>query len=176
MEFIQTASVFVIPLILCGVVGCGLFKRVNVFECFTQGALEGLKSAARILPALIGLIAAIAMLRASGTFELLNRLAAPLTRLIHMPPETLPLALMRPVSGSGALAVVSELFQTDGPDSLAGRTASVMMGSTETTFYALAVYFGAVGIKRTRYTVSCALLADFAGILAAVWITRLFGA
>ena len=121
-----------------------------------------------IIPALVALLTAVSMLRASGAMELLSRLCAPLFELLGIPPETAPLMLIRPVSGSGALAVASELMAAHGPDSTVGRVAAVMMGSTETTFYTIAVYFG------SRHTVPAALAADFTGFLAAAWTVRLF--
>lgn len=167
-------SVAVMPVLFLVIIGYGLIKKVNVFDAFLDGAADGLKTAVKILPALVGLIAAITMLRVSGAMDFITRLLSPVTNLLGVPAEVMPLALLRPVSGSGALAVVSDLLRAHGPDSLVGRITSVMMGSTETTFYTLAVYYGAVGIKDVRFTVKAALLADLTGMLASVWVCRLF--
>ena len=127
----------------------------------------------RIFPALVGLMTAVAMLRASGALELAAEVLAPLLDRVGLPAQLLPLMLVRPISGSAALGVGAELIQTYGPDSHLGRTAAVMLGSTETTFYTIAVYFGAVGITRTRYAVPAALCADLTGFLAAAWAVRI---
>ena len=127
----------------------------------------------RIFPALVGLMTAVAMLRASGALELAAEVLAPLLDRVGLPAQLLPLVLVRPISGSAALGVGAELIQTYGPDSQLGRTAAVMLGSTETTFYTIAVYFGAVGITRTRYAVPAALCADLTGFLAAAWAVRI---
>lgn len=158
---------------ITGIVAYGMSKRINVYDCFTEGARDGLESMFGIIAPLVGLMVAISMFRASGALELISRLLKPLTDLIGMPSDVLPLALLRPVSGSGSIALVTDILKNHGPDSLEGKIASVMMGSTETTFYTVAVYFGAVGIKQLRHTVKSALLADFTGMLLAVYITRL---
>lgn len=174
MQGIRLISVAVIPIVFLGILGYGLFHRINVFDAFLDGAAEGMHTAVKILPALVGLIAAISMFRSSGAMEYLTRVLSPVTKLLGVPAEVLPLALLRPVSGSGSLALVSDLLKVHGPDSLVGRITSVMMGSTETTFYTLAVYYGSVGIRDTRFTLKSALLADFAGMLASVWVCRIF--
>lgn len=158
-------------LVLCAC--AGLHKRENVYEALTDGAMEGLGLLKTILPSLIVLLTAISMLRASGALTLLAQAVSPLCRVLGLPPETLPLLLTRPFSGSAALAVGAELMQTYGVDSQIGRTAAVMLGSTETTFYTISVYFGAAGVKRTRYTLPAALLADLMGFVAAALFTRL---
>lgn len=157
--------------------GAGLFallRGVDVFAALTDGASEGLKTVTRILPALICLLPVIYMLRASGAVDALARFLSPVLAALGLPAETVSLMLLRPLSGSGALAVGSELISAYGPDSLVGRTAAVMLGSSETTFYVVAVYFGAAGVKKTRHAVPAALCADLAGFLAAAWTTRLF--
>ena len=174
MQAVKMISIGVMPVLFLVIIGYGLIRRVNVFDAFLEGAAEGLRTAGKILPALVGLIAAITMLRTSGAIEFITRLLSPVTNLLGVPAEVMPLALLRPISGSGALAVVNDLLNTHGPDSLVGRITSVMMGSTETTFYTLAVYYGSVGIRDTRFTVKAALLADFTGMLASVWICRIF--
>ncbi len=170
---LHNLSACVIPAILLIIIVSALIKRVDIFDAFIKGATDGLKTLFGILPALVGLIVAIAMLRASGALSFLTSLLAPLTKPLGIPAEIMPLALLRPISGSGSLAIVNDLLTTAGPDSLVGRIASVVMGSSETTFYALAVYYGAVKIKETRHTVPAALLADITGLLAGTWICLL---
>lgn len=163
-----------VPFTIAGVALYGAARRVDVYSALVHGAGEGLSTLVRIVPALIGLMVAVYMLRASGALELAAEWLAPLLERAGLPAELLPLMLVRPVSGSAALGVGAELMETYGPDSLLGRTAAVMLGSTETTFYTIAVYFGAVGITRTRYAVPAALCADLAGFLASAWAVRLF--
>ena len=151
----------------------GLFKRVPIFDVFISGAKDGLSSTLAIAPSLIGLIVAVSMLKASGALDILTSFLAPVGNLIAIPKETIPLMLLRPISGSGSLALIDSIFKSCGPDSFPGRVASVMMGSTETTFYAIAVYFGAVSIKNTRHTIPAALLADFTSFIMAVLMVRL---
>jgi spore maturation protein B len=162
-----------VPVIIGAAAVFALSKKVNVFDALTAGAFDGLKVMAKILPALIALLTAVAMLRASGALDAMTALFRPLLTLLGIPPETAPLFLIRPVSGSGALAVGSELITRFGADSLVGRTAAVMLGSTETTFYVIAVYFGAVGIKKTRYAIPAALCADLTGFVVASLTVRL---
>ena len=161
-------SALAIPVMIALIIGHGLVKRINVFESFSEGAKSGLESMFGIVPPLIGLVVGISMLRASGVLEIITKCVSPLTEVLGMPSEVLPLAMLRPVSGSASIAVISDIFENCGPDSLAGRIASVMAGSTETTFYTIAVYFGAVGIRNARYTAKAALAADFAGMAASV--------
>lgn len=173
------AAVFsaLVPALLAIVAVTALGKKVDVFDAMTTGAAEGLRVMGRILPALVALLTGIAMLRASGALDALSQLALPLFSLLGIPPETASLVLIRPISGSGALAVGSELISRYGPDSTIGRTAAVMLGSTETTFYIIAVYFGAAGIRRSRYAIPAALCADLTGfIMAALTVRLIFGA
>ena len=164
-----------LPAILLTAVGLyGIARRVDVFAAMTHGAKQGLQVAAGILPALVCLLPVMGMLRASGALEAFTALFAPLFRCLGIPAETAGLMLLRPFSGSGALAMGSALMEQYGPDSLIGRTAAVMLGSTETTFYVLAVYFGTVGIRKSRHALPAALCADLAGFVAAAWFTRLF--
>ena len=144
----------IVPFTICGVALYGAFHRVDVYSSLVQGAGEGLSTLVRIVPSLVGLMTAVYMLRASGALELAALALAPLLERVGLDPELLPLMLVRPISGSAALGVGAELISTYGPDSQLGRTAAVMLGSTETTFYTIAVYFGAVGITRTRYAVT----------------------
>ena len=158
---------YVVPIILLAVSLLALHRRENGYDIMLQGASEGLSLIKNILPALILLLTAVHMLRASGAVESLSRLASPLFRLAGIPPETAMLVLIRPISGSAALAVGAELMAEHGVDSQIGRTVAVMLGSTETTFYTISVYFGAAGIRRTRYTLPAALFADLMGFLMA---------
>ena len=170
MELLFT---MVVPLTIAGVAMYGLGRGVDVYDALVQGAGGGLEVMLRIFPALVGLMTAVAMLRASGALELAAEVLAPLLDRVGLPAQLLPLMLVRPISGSAALGVGAELIQTYGPDSQLGRTAAVMLGSTETTFYTIAVYFGAVGITRTRYAVPAALCADLTGFLASAWAVRI---
>ena len=167
-------SSLVIPLLMAFVALYGMGKKVDVYSTLTHGAEEGIGVLLRIIPALVGLLTAVSMFRASGALEWFSDLYAPLLDLLGIPAETMPLMLIRPVSGSGALAVASDLMMTHGPDSYEGRVAAVMLGSTETTFYTIAVYFGSAGIIRTRHAVPAALVADLAGFLASALAVRLF--
>ena len=163
----------IVPLILAGVALYGCFRRVDVYTALVQGAGDGLEVLMRILPSLVGLLTAVYMLRASGALDLAAQALTPLLDRIGLPGELLPLMLVRPIRGSAALGVGAELIAVHGPDSYLGRTAAVMLGSTETTFYTIAVYFGAVKITKTRYAVPAALCADLTGFLAAAWAVRL---
>jgi len=170
---IERISVLIMPCIFIVILGYAAVRRVPVFDVFLKGAAKGLVSAKNILPALVGLICTVSMLRASGALDALGKLLSPLLSLFGMPQEVLPLALLKPVSGSGALALIKDVFDTFGVDSFAGKVASVMLGSSETTFYTLAVYYGAVKISNSRYTVHAAVIADLVGILASVIICNL---
>ena len=165
-------SVLAIPLIIFVFIGYGYIKKVKVYEVFVEGAKEGFSVGVKIIPFLVAMLVAIAMFRESGAIDFLKIVMSPVTDLIGMDSELLPMALMRPLSGSGSLGVMTELMNTHGVDSLIGLTASTMYGSTETTFYVIAVYFGAVGIRRTRYAITGGLLADAVGLIAAVLICR----
>ena len=167
-------SSLVIPVLLAAVAVYGMGKRVDVYSALTHGTEEGLTVLLRIIPALVGLLTAVSMFRASGAMEWLSRLCAPVLNCVGIPPELMPLMLIRPVSGSGALAVARDVITAHGPDSYAGRVAAVMLGSTETTFYTIAVYFGSAGIHRTRHAVPAALTADLTGFLASALAVRLF--
>jgi len=166
-------SILAVPLMLCGIIGYGLSKRVNVYETFIDGATDGIKSMFKIIAPIIGLMVSVSVFRASGLLDIIGNVVSPLTNLINMPADVLPLGLLRSVSGSGSLAIANDIIQTSGPDSMSGRMASVMMGSSETTFYTLAIYFGSVGIKRIRHTLKAALLSDLAGIIASVIVVQM---
>ncbi len=173
LKFIQTISDFAIPFILLAIPLYGFYKKVKVYEAFTDGAKEGFQTDVRIIPYLVPMQVSIGVFRASGAMDILTSLLKPVTSLIGMPSETLPMALMRPLSGGGATGVMTDLITNHGPDSLIGRIASVMMGSTETTFYVLAVYFGAISIKKTRHALPAGLIADAVGLITAVVIVNL---
>lgn len=164
---------YLVPLLLFFVTALALGKRENAYDLMLQGGAEGLKLLVSILPALVVLLTAVHMLKASGAVELFSRFAAPLFSLFGIPPETAMLVLIRPISGSAALAVGADLMAQYGPDSQIGRTVAVMLGSTETTFYIISVYFSAAGIKKTRYAVPAALFADFVSFFMASLTVRL---
>lgn len=173
---ISAVSVFAIPLFITIFLGWGIIKKVKVYEVFVEGAKDGFNTSVRIIPYLVAMLFAIGIFRASGAMDVLTSIFAPVTNLIGMPSETLALAFMRPLSGSGSLGIMTELMKVHGPDSFIGVLASTMYGSSETTFYVLAVYFGSVQVKNTRHALPAGLIADFFGMLAAVLICRiLFG-
>ena len=161
-----------VPVLLLALSCAAMAGKRDVYTLLVTGAADGLQVVKQILPALVILLTAVHMLQASGAMELLCRWLTPLSRFTGIPAETLPLVLIRPVSGSAALAVGSAIMAEHGADSLVGRTAAVMLGSTETTFYVISVYFGAAGIRRTRYAVPAALLADLTGFVLAAWTVR----
>ena len=161
-----------IPGLLLGLSCLALAGKRDVYTLLVTGAGQGLQVVTRILPALVILLTAVHMLQASGGLAFLTRWLTPICTPLGIPPETLPLVVIRPISGSAALAVGSALMAEHGVDSLIGRTAAIMLGSTETTFYTISVYFGAAGVKKTRYTIPAALLADLTGFLIAAWTAR----
>ncbi len=165
---------YIVPAIVAAFLLYGLFKNVPVFDVFLEGAREGLSTAIHILPSLVGLMTAVGVFNASGALDLISHGLKPVAELLGLLPQVMPLALLRPVSGSGGMAIFRELLADHGPDSFVGRVASVMMGSTETTFYTIAVYYGAVNIRKTRHTLPAALGADLAGFvfssLAVIWL------
>ncbi|MBR5217962.1 MAG: spore maturation protein [Oscillospiraceae bacterium] len=167
-------SAYIVPLLLLFSAAYALRRKVDVFDALTAGAKDGVSVLLRIFPALAALLSAVYMLRASGAMTLLTAWLSPVTEALGLPAETTALMLIRPISGSGALAAGSELMAQYGPDSYVGRVAAVMLGSTETTFYTIAVYFGAAGIRRTRYTLGAALVADLAGFVFAAMAVRIF--
>ena len=165
---------YLIPLLLLAASLLALRRKENTYDLLLQGGAEGLRLLLTITPALVILLTAVHMLRASGAVEILSTFLAPLFHLVGIPPETAMLVLIRPISGSAALAVGAELMAQYGPDSPVGRTVAVMLGSTETTFYTISVYFGAAGIQKTRYAVPAALFADFVGFFMASMTVRWF--
>ncbi len=168
----EQIGIYTVPFVIAAVVSIGAIKRVDIFECFKDGAAEGIRSLISVAPSLIGLIIGVTMLSASGFFDIISELLSPVCSAVGIAPEVLPLGLIRPVSGSGGTAVLSDILTKYGPDSLIGKTASVIAGSSETTFYAVAVYYGAAGIKKTRFTIPAALTADITGFIAACLITK----
>ena len=168
MRVVDAISKLSIPFLLSAIPLYATLRRVKVYEEFVEGAKEGFQVALRIIPYLVAILVAIGMFRAAGGIELLSAALAPVMRLAHFPPDLLPLVLMRPLSGSGTLGVFAELVKQFGPDSLISRMAGTIYGSTETTFYVLAVYFGSVSVKRTRHAVLAGLTADLVGVIASV--------
>ncbi len=169
----DAVSTWAIPLLLAGIPLLALARRVKVYPAFVAGAKDGFETAVRILPPLVAIFVALAMLRASGAMDALTRVLSPLTAAAGIPASVVPMLLVRPLSGGGALGVVGDVLRAEGPDSYAGRLVSVMAGSTETTFYVLAVYMGAAGVTRYRQALAAGLLADAAGMAAAVVAVRL---
>ena len=172
MAYANLISNFIFLLFVVGIPFYAMLKKINVFDSFVNGAKTGFDTCLSILPYLLAMMVAIGMLRASGFFELLKVLFAPILTAIGMPAELLPLALIRPFSGSASTGIMAELIHEYGGNSFIAKTAATMMGSTETTFYVVAVYFGAIGIKQTRHAIPAGLLADIAGIIASVAICR----
>ena len=177
MDFLRQTigllSYFVIPLMLVGFPLWGLYKRVPVYEAFVEGAKEGFNVAVRIIPYLVAILFAIGMFRASGAMDFMTDALRPVLALIGFPAEVLPMAILRPLTGSGSAALVAEMIQTYGEDSIFVKMAAVMYGSSETTFYVIAVYFGAVNVRRTRHALAAGLTADLAATLLAVWTVYL---
>lgn len=162
----------IMGIIFLGILVFGLFKKVDCFGSFREGAKNGIETAFQIIPAMVGLMVAIAVFRASGVMDILVGWLTPVANVLHIPSEVIPMAFLRPVSGSASLAMLNDIFQTTGPDSLAGRIASVMMGSTETIFYTVAIYLSAVGIKKTGYIVPVALFCSLFGFALACVVCR----
>jgi spore maturation protein B len=169
---VHLVSVWAIPVFLVGIPLYGAARKVKVFESFVEGAKEGFQVGVRIIPFLVAILVAVGMLRGAGGIDLLARGLDPLLRRLGVPGEILPLALMRPLSGSGSLGIVTDLVKTHGPDSFIARLAATAYGSTETTFYVLAVYFGAVGIKKARHAPAAGLFADLVSLAASIAICR----
>ncbi len=172
-EVISILSYFVLPAIIVGFPLYGLYKRQPVYEHFVEGAKDGFQVAVRIIPYLVAILFAIGMFRASGAMDFLTDALRPVLALVGFPAEVLPMAIVRPLTGSGSAGIVVDMIAQYGEDSLFVKMAATMFGSTETTFYVIAVYFGAVNIKKTRHAVPAGLIADFAAMLVAVWVVRL---
>ena len=172
-NILNVVSVWAIPGFMVTVLVFGFFKKVKVYESFVEGAKEGFQLAVRIIPYLVAILVGIGMLRGAGAIDMLSHWFGPALDKVGFPVEILPVAIMRPLSGSGSLGIVTELIQTHGPDSFLGRLAATVYGSTETTFYVLAVYFGSVGIKKARHAVLSGLVADAVALVMAVIVCRL---
>jgi len=164
-------TALIIPLLILFIISFGLIKKVAVYEEFVEGGKEGFSTAVRIIPYLVAMLFAIAMFRASGAMEAIMAVISPLFNFVGIPAEVLPMAIVRPLTGSGSVGVLAELIQTHGEDSIIVKIAATMFGSTETTLYVLAVYFGAVNITKTKYALSAGLIADMTGFLAAVIVS-----
>ncbi len=172
--FMQAASDWAVPMLFLIIAGAAMIKKVKVYEEFIEGAKEGFNVGVRIIPYVVAILCAIAIFRASGALDAVVSALSPILAPLSIPPEILPMAIVRPLSGSGAMGVLSEGLKTYGPDSLIGNMMSVLMGSTETTFYVLAVYFGSVAVRRTRHTLAACLIGDVTGILAAIYLSNFF--
>lgn len=172
-KILNFISLWILPVIILTVLTCGLVKKVPIYEVFTRGAKGGFDIAVKIIPYLVAIIVGISMLRASGTIELVANLLSPILTKFNIPSDILPLMIVRSLSGSGALGIFSDIANNAGADAYSTKLAAIMLGSSETTFYVLAVYFGAVGITKFRYAVIVGILADFIGIVAAVLVCNL---
>jgi spore maturation protein B len=166
-------SIYALPIIILVILGAGMLRNVRVFDAFAEGAGEGIETMIKILPSLVGLMTAVGVFRASGALDFIVWLLKPAASLLGIPAEAMPLALLRPVSGSASLALVSDTISMYGPDSYIGRVVSTMMGSTETIFYTLAVYYGSAGVRNIRYTLLAALIADGISVIASAWVCAL---
>ena len=164
---------WVLPLMVVSIVIFGLYKKVRVFDCFMEGAKKGLRTVYDLLPTITGLVVAVTMLKQSGGMELITKAFSPVAALLGVPEDTVPMALLSPISGGGSLSLFESVLKSDGPDSFLGQVASVLMGSTETTLYAVTVYYAAVGIKNTRHTLYAGLAADFASFVLSPLFVRL---
>lgn len=174
MSFLNTLSLWAVPAMLALIPLWGVLRGVKVYEAFIEGAEEGLQVAVKIIPYLIGMLVALSIFRASGAMELLARALTPITSAVGFPSEVIPLMIVRPLSGAGAMGVTADILKTYSPDSYIGRLASIMQGSTDTTFYVLTVYFGAVGVRRVRYSAAVGLGADLVGFLVALYVCDWF--
>lgn len=173
IKLLNLISLWALPVLILGVLTVGIVKKVPVYEEFTQGAKDGFKIAVNIIPYLVAIIVAISMLRASGAIEMLSAALAPLLKSLHIPADVLPLTIVRSLSGSAALGVFSDIANNLNPNSYAVKLAAIMVGSSETTFYVLSVYFGSVKISKMRYAILVGLAADIVGIIAAVLVCRM---
>jgi spore maturation protein B len=173
-DLINAASNWIVPLMILGIpLYAYAARRIRVYESFIEGAKEGFQIGVRIIPYLVAILVAIGMFRASGAMDWLTWILRPVVSWVGFPAEALPSSLMRPLSGSAAFALSSDIFKQYGPDSYIGRLVSVIQGSSETTFYVMAVYFGSIGVRRTRYTLAASLITDLSGIVAAFIVCRL---
>ena len=171
---INRIAVWVLPLAVTLVLSAGALKGVKVFELFRRGAEKGLYTVYGIFPTVMALVVAVTMLRESGATELIASVLSPVATFLGVPEEIIPVSLLTPVSGGGSLSLFRDILENEGPDSLAGQVASVLMGATDTTFYAVSIYFGAVGIKKTRHTLLAGLAADFTSLVLSSFFVKLF--
>ena len=174
IQIMEVLSKLAIPFMIVGIISYGLFKKINVYESFLQGAKGGFTTAIKIIPSFVAMLVAIGVFRASGAMDYLMMGIKPIIEKLNISPELIPMIILRPLSGSGAQGTMSELALSHGPESLIARTAAVMMGSSETTFYVLAVYFASINIKKQRHALSAGLLADLAGLISAIYIAKIF--
>ncbi len=174
MNIINYISVIAMPIVILLVVANALKEKVSVFDIFLKGATEGIEIVLKIFPTLIGLFVAIGMLRSSGVIEFIISIISPITNFFKIPNEILPLAMLRPISGSASMAIATDIIKNNGVDSFIGILASIIMGSTETTLYTIAVYTGSVKIKNTRFILIAALMADITGILVSIIVCKIF--
>ena len=165
---------WVLPVVLAFIFCFGLSKRIKIFDCFVRGALKGVKALYGIFPTVVALVVAVTMLRESGATEIVARVFSPLASFLGVPEEIIPVAMLTPVSGGGSLSLFRDVLETYGPDSYVGQVASVLMGSTDTTFYAVSIYYGAVSIKKTRHTLLSGLAADFTSLVLSSFFVKLF--
>ncbi len=172
-SILNVISIAAIPMMITLIIGHGYIKGVKLYDEFVEGAKDGFKTVVRIMPCLIAIFLAIGIFKESGALNFLSKILGPPAKLIGIPNEVIPLVILKPISGSGSLAMVKDIINSYGPDSLAGRVASTMLGSSETIFYTMAIYFGAVGIKKSRYTLICAMMSHLAGVIAAAIICRI---
>ncbi len=173
VTLLSTISVWLVPIFITAVLLVGMFKGVAVFDEFVEGAKEGFSMTVRLLPFLLAMLVAISILRASGALDAFTGALSPLLSRLEWPVETVPLALLRPMSGSGAMALTADILKRFGPDSYIGMVASTMQGSTDTTLFIITVYFGSVGVKRIRHAMWAGLAADGAAMVTAVVLCRL---
>lgn len=173
LERLMVISDWIIPVLVLFILTYGMIKKIKIYDAFTDGAMEGIKTVIKIFPFLLAMLVAINIFRASGALDLFINLFKPLAAYFDIPENVLPLMFLRPLSGSGSLTYTDQMLKEFGPDSFSGKLASTIQGSTETTFYIITVYFGAIGIKKYRHAVTVGLLADLAGFFAAVFICKL---
>lgn len=166
-------GIVIVPSIIFVIIVFGYVRKVSVFDEFVNGARDGMKSLIALVPTLVGLIVSVSMLKSSGAIDILSSFLKSFCNLIHIPNEIIPLVILKPISGSGSIAILDNIFKNYGVDSIIGKISSVIMGSTETAFYAITVYFGATSVKNIRHTVACAIIADIIGVFVAVWIVNL---
>lgn len=171
VDSITTMSAWAVPALMFIIIAHGYLKGVRVFDAFVEGAAEGLKIAVKIIPYIIGIYVAVGVFRESGAVNVLINVLRPVLDMFHIPPEIVLVTITRSLSGPASLGMVLEIYDTHGPDSLLGRMASTVIGSTDTTFYILAVYFGSIGVKNTRYAIPVGVMADTAALIGAMFIT-----